>query len=149
MEPRHIAVVPSARRFGWGCSSMGRRIFCSSTVTPIAQELVHGIPRSREAYLALAIRRVAGRPRGSVPLDLPPPADLEGLPDPKQRLREVLLSAGGPRGARRRKRFIAGFAGFRRQLAENLPLGGPLAQVPAWVRLRNDVVAVVSTWQGG
>ena len=108
--------------------------------------------RMMEAWLLVdepAIRRVAGRPRGSVPLDLPPPADLEGLADPKQRLREVLLSAGGPRGARRRKRFIAGFAGFRRQLAENLPLGGPLAQVPAWVRFRDDVALVVRAWQNG
>ena len=106
--------------------------------------------RMMEAWLLVdepAIRRVAGRPRATVPLDLPPPADLEGLADPKQRLREVLLSAGGPRGVRRRKRFIAGFAGFRRQLTESLPLGGPLDQVPAWARFRDDVATVVRAWQ--
>ena len=108
--------------------------------------------RMMEAWLLVdepAIRRVAGHPRGSEPLDLPSPADLEGLADPKQRLREVLLSAGGPRGVRRRKRFVAGFGGLRRQLMENLPLGGPLEQVPAWVRFRNDVFGVVRTRLGG
>ena len=29
------------------------------------------------------------------------------------------------------------------------PLGGPLDQVPAWVRFRNDVAAVLRTWQDG
>ena len=108
--------------------------------------------RMMEAWLLAdetAIRRVAGRPRGNVPLHLPPLGGLEGLSDPKLRLREALLTAGEPRGPRRRKRFSAGFGGFRRQLAENLPLGGPLDQVPAWVRLRNDVAAVLRTWQDG
>ena len=108
--------------------------------------------RMMEAWLLVdepAIRRVAGRPRATVPLDLPSPADLEGLADPKQRLRQVLLSAGEPRGVRRRKRFIAGFASFRRQLTENLPLGGPLDQVPAWVRFRDDVAKVLRAWQKG
>lgn len=106
--------------------------------------------RMMEAWLLadeMAIRRVAGRPRGTAPLRLPPPGGLEGLADPKQRLREALLNAGEPRGPRRRKRFSAGFGGFRRQLAENLPLGGPLEEVPAWVRFRNDVAAVLRTGQ--
>ena len=103
-----------------------------------------------EAWLMVdqsAIRRVAGRPRSTAPLELPPVAALEDVADPKQALREVLLGAGDPRGTRRRKKFKAGIPGFRRQLIENLPIGGPLEQLPAWVRFRDDVAAVVSTWE--
>lgn len=90
-----------------------------------------------------AIRRVAGRPRGTEPLDLPAPGKLEEVADPKQMLKDALLQAGAPRGARRRKRFAADFGGFRKQLVENLPVGGPLEQVAAWVRFRKEVAAVV------
>ena len=103
--------------------------------------------RMMEAWLLAdeaAIRSVAGRPRGTEPLDLPPPGDLEDVSDPKQMLKDVLLKAGAPRGARRRKKFAADFGGFRRQLVENLPVGGPLEQVAAWVRFREHVAAAAT-----
>ena len=82
----------------------------------------------------VAIRMVARRPRGTEPLDLPPPHELERVSDPKRLLRDVLIRAGVPRGDRRRKKFVSHFGKFRRQLAENLPVGGPLEHVAAWVK---------------
>ena len=106
--------------------------------------------RMLEAWLLgdeAAIRRVAGRPRGTAPLQVPRAAALEGIADPKTALREALIRAGGPSGVRRRKKFNAAIPGFRRQLVENLPIGGALEQLPAWVRFRDSVASVVSTWQ--
>ena len=108
--------------------------------------------RMMEAWLLAdeaGIRRVAGRPRGTEPLDLPAPGDLEGISDPKQTLREVLMKAGAPRGIRRRKRFQADFGVFRKQLAENLRPGGSLEQVAAWTRFRDDVAAAVGAIPDG
>ena len=102
--------------------------------------------RMMEAWLLAdeaAIRRVAGRPRGTEALDLPKPDQLENLSNPKQALREALLKAGAPQGVRRRKRFKAEFSNFRKQLAENLPAGGPLEQISAWMRFRDDVAAAM------
>ena len=104
--------------------------------------------RMMEAWLLAdegAIRRVAGRPRGAEPLDLPAPDELESVPDPKKTLREVLMKAGAPRGVRRRKRFKADYDNLRKQLAENLPPGGLLEQVPAWTRFRGDVASAIGT----
>ena len=104
--------------------------------------------RMMEAWLLAdeaAIRRVAGRPRGTEPLDLPAPDELESVPDPKWTLRHVLMKAGAPRGARRRKRLNAEFGNLRKQLAENLPPGGLLEQVPAWARFRDDVASAMGT----
>ncbi|MDD9984683.1 MAG: hypothetical protein OXQ31_00275 [Spirochaetaceae bacterium] len=102
--------------------------------------------RMMEAWLLAdeaAIRRVAGRPRGTEALDLPKPDQLENLSNPKQTLREVLLKAGAPRGVRRTKRFKADFGSFLKQLAENLPVGRPLEQISAWMRFRDDVAAAM------
>ena len=106
--------------------------------------------RMMEAWLMAdesAIKRVAGRPSSTAPLELPPLAGLEGVADPKEALREVLLRAGNPRGIRRQKKFKAGILGLRRQLIENLPIGGPLERLPAWVRFRDDAAAAVKAWQ--
>lgn len=102
--------------------------------------------RMMEAWLLAdeaAIRRVAGRPRGTEPLDLPTPDGLEDISDPKQALREVLMQAGAPKGVRRRKRFKADFGSFRKRLAENLPPGGSLERVAAWARFRDDVASAM------
>ena len=108
--------------------------------------------RMMEAWLLAdeaAIRRVAGRPRGTEPLDLPVPDELENIPDPKETLREVLMKAGAPRGVRRRKRLKADFGNLRKQLAENLPPGGSLEQVAAWARFRDDVDSAMGTTTDG
>ena len=102
--------------------------------------------RMTEAWLLAdeaAIRRVAGRPRGMEPLNLPATGKLEEVADPKRMLKDALLLAAGAIRGRRRKRFAADFGGLRRQLLETLPVGGPLEQVAAWVRFRKDVADAV------
>ena len=103
--------------------------------------------RMMEAWLMAdesAIKRVAGRPsrrryersQGAQPR-------CRHLLD----WRVLLLRAGNPRGIRRQKKFKAGILGLRRQLIENLPIGGPLERLPAWVRFRDDAAAAVKAWQ--
>ena len=97
--------------------------------------------RAMEAWLLVdedAIRRVAGRPVSTESLLLPPPHRVESIGDPKEALKRALYRAAAPQGARRRKKFAAEFGGLRRLLAENLPTGGSLDQVPAWVTFRID-----------
>ena len=99
-----------------------------------------------EAWLILnesAIRWVAGRPRGTEPLGLPHPSEVEGEPDPKNRLGKALIAASGTSG-RRRRRFERDLPQFRRQLLENLPIGELLEQVPSWVRFREQLATALS-----
>ncbi len=103
--------------------------------------------RMTESWLLLdesAIREVVGRPRGIELLGLPVPRNIERLPDPKERLRQVLFDACSPRGRRRRKQFNATWGAYRNRLLENLPIGGPLEQLPSWTRFRDDTVAALN-----
>ncbi len=102
--------------------------------------------RMTEAWLLLdefSLRSIVGRPRGTEPLGLPVPRDAERLPNPKERLHQALLAACVPRGRRRRKRFESQWEHYRNRLLDNLPIGGPLEQVPSWVRFRDDTVAAL------
>ena len=102
--------------------------------------------RMTEAWILLdeeAIRRVAGNPRGRQPLNLPKPARVEDDPNPKKTLENALVTAGGHQGHRRRK-FRKKFAAHRRILLEQLPVGGALSEVSAWVRLKQEVAEFVS-----
>ena len=97
--------------------------------------------RMTETWLLVdesAIRYVAGRPRSDTPIDLPPLRLVEHEADPKTRLAEALVAASGTTG-RKRKRFIEAIPSLRHQLLQDLPIGGPLEQVPSWVRFRNDL----------
>lgn len=61
--------------------------------------------RMTEAWLlidASAIRLAADRPRGSEPVELPKPSELERLADPKRLLHDLLVQATGRRGRRAR-----------------------------------------------
>lgn len=101
--------------------------------------------RSTEAWLLLneaAIRRVAGNPRGSQPLQLPKPSQVENVSDPKEALRRALADASGKQG-RRLRTVRKSFGQHRRILLEQLPVGGALEQVPAWRRLERRVSAFV------
>ncbi len=89
------------------------------------------------------IRRVAGNPSGANPLELPQVRQLEGVADPKAALQDALLKAASPRGTRRRKDFVSRFNRHRRQLLENLPVGGLLEQLPSWLRFRDDTFAAL------
>ncbi len=62
--------------------------------------------RMSEAWLLVderAIRRAAGNPNGTEPLEIPPIDRLESLPDPKSTLYDALRVASGLTGARRKK----------------------------------------------
>ena len=121
----------------------------SSPVSEVgyAEPSVGIVPRRMtEAWLLLdepAIRRIVGRPRGTEPLGLPLPRDAERLPNPKDRLREALLSAYSPQGRRRRKRFGSDWENYRNQLLENLPVGSPLEQLESWRRFRDDTISAL------
>ena len=101
--------------------------------------------RMTESWLLVdpsAIRYVAGRPLSNTPLDLPLLGRVELEPDPKARLVEALVTASGTNG-RRRKRFIENIPTLRHQLLQDLPVGGPLEQVPSWVRFRADLLVAL------
>lgn len=101
--------------------------------------------RMTEAWLLVdedAIRRTAGRPNGTMPLDLPSPGTVEQVPNPKQLLREALEVASGATG-RRLARFRRDFGAHRRRLLEGLDHHGPVSHLSAWQQLETSVVAVL------
>ena len=122
-------------------------------ITIAVQSLNHDGPyvriipvRMTEAWLLLnesEIRRVAGNPGSRYDLGLPVVQRIENIPDPKRLLKEVLLEAGSPKGIRRKKNFKNNFGEHRRQLIENLPVGGPLESLDSWVRFRDDTIAAL------
>lgn len=113
----------------------------------VSAEWVAVVPiQETEAWLLLdeaAIRQVVGRPRGRVDLKLPKPSAVEGLPDPKEKLRQCLLIASEAKG-RRAERVKRDFPRYRRLLLQRLRVGGPLMRLSAWTRLRSDLQAAVS-----
>ncbi|WP_129627014.1 DUF4276 family protein [Candidatus Oscillochloris fontis] len=92
-----------------------------------------------------AIRRVAGRPNGHDPLNLPPLQRIEQTSHPKERLEAALLAAAQPLAGKRLTSFRRNIDRRRQQLLEELPLGGALEQLEAWRRLRDDTVAAITT----
>lgn len=103
--------------------------------------------RMTEAWLLIdesEIRRVAGRPAGTNNLGLPPVSAIESLADPKALLAQVLLDAGQPSGRRRRKQFERDFGSNRALLLERLDLAGPINELAAWRRLKEDVAEVLA-----
>jgi hypothetical protein len=93
-----------------------------------------------EAWLLFdgdAIRSAAGNPLGSVCLELPPLRRIEGLPDPKAQLHDLLLAAAEVTG-RRRKRFRRDLAVTVHRVAELVGDFAPLRQLPAFARFERD-----------
>jgi len=108
-------------------------------LTTIAVALVP--VQETEAWLLvdeIAIRTVAGNPNGRVPLGLPTPRRVENVASPKEVLEKTLLIASGLTG-RRAAKFRNRINAKRRQLLEQLPVGGPLEEVPSWMRFRRDL----------
>lgn len=102
--------------------------------------------RMTEAWLLLdeeTLRKVAGRPRSTVHLNLPPPSQLEACPDPKSVLREVLDLASGLAG-RRLRRFRERFGENRRIVLDHLDIDGPVRQLPSWQALEGSIDAIVT-----
>ena len=97
--------------------------------------------RMTETWLLLdeaAIRAVVGRPNGNDLVILPPSNNLESVANPKDVLDDALLSASGASG-RRLSKIKRDLPKFHRRLLEDLPVGGPLEQIPSWVRFRDDL----------
>lgn len=97
--------------------------------------------QATEAWLLLdeaAIRRVAQNPNGKAPVDLPSPQTVEQVARPKQKLEQILVTASELRG-RRREKFQKAFSHHRRILMEALDVTGPVASVPSFRRLIEDL----------
>lgn len=104
--------------------------------------------RMTEAWLLhdeLAIRRAAGNPKGKVRLDLPSKIKhVERLADPKQALKQALLTASEATG-RARKQKQRDFGRMRARVAELIADYAPLRQLSAFARFEQQLrVAVAS-----
>jgi len=101
--------------------------------------------RMTEAWLLIeeaAIRHAADNPNGDVSLTLPMLRDLENLPDPKQRLNELLRVACDLRG-RRLDQFKRDEAARRVRVAEFVQDFSPLLRLPAFQRLQEETQALL------
>lgn len=111
----------------------------------IPPPLVCVIPvRMQEAWLLVsetAIRRAAGNPNGSEPLDLPELSQLESEPDPKAILHAALKKASGLRGVRQ-KRFPVHARAHR--VAAHIENLSSLRELSAFQRLEEDLSEVLA-----
>jgi hypothetical protein len=101
--------------------------------------------RMQEAWLLFdeqALRRAAANPNGRQSLDLPRIHEMEGLPDPKQMLNELLREASGLHGRRRSRLAVAELASRLAFLIDDF---SPLRALPAFSALEEEVVEVVHT----
>lgn len=148
-----LALEPSANLFLVHRDADGRdpsprfaEISAAVAAMPLVVSAVALVPvQETEAWLLVdevAIRTVAGNPNGRAPLALPAPRRVEDVANPKEVLERALLIASGFTG-RRAARFRNRIGAKRRQLLEQLPVGGPLEHVPAWVRFRQDLADVL------
>jgi len=95
--------------------------------------------RMTEAWLLLdctAIRRSAGNPAGNMDLELPPLGTVEDIPNPKALLYNLLLTASGLHG-RRRKQFRPQEAA--RRIPDFIGDFSPLRELPAFRQLEGDL----------
>jgi len=95
--------------------------------------------RMTEAWLLIsekAIREASGNPDGRVNLRLPTMRDIEGIPDPKQLLQELLVEAAEVTG-RRRKKFH--FPERRASIPDFIDDWSELLQLPSALMLYEDI----------
>jgi hypothetical protein len=115
---------------------------------PTRQGVVAIVPvRMTEAWLLIdetAIRCAASNPRGRMPIRLPPLGSLEGIPDPKATLRELLIQASGQTG-RRLQRFDRGAAVQR--VADFIGSFEPLNRLPAFVAFQAELEDAIRPFQ--
>ncbi len=97
--------------------------------------------RMTEAWLLtdeVAIRRAADNPHGSVALSLPALHTVESIPDPKQKLFELLRTASEKSG-RRLDQFKRDEAARRLRVAELTVDISPLQHLTAFQRLQSEI----------
>jgi len=95
--------------------------------------------RMQEAWLLVdeaAIRAGSGNPNGRAKIDLPAPRDIEGIPDPKALLVDLLKDASGVQG-RRRKKFPVNAA--MQRVVNYLDSVAPLGQLSAFRTFKTDL----------
>lgn len=100
--------------------------------------------RMQEAWLLVdetAIRRAAGNPNGTAPLELPGSSRLEDLPDPKTVLHDTLRSASGLRGVRRRRLNVRASV---HRVADFIDDLSELRRLRAFTRLEEDLQQAVT-----
>ena len=100
--------------------------------------------RMQEAWLLIdeaALRRAAGNPNGTQPLDMPDVKKLERLADPKQLICELLRQASGLQG-RRLKRF--NWRSSAHRVTEIISDFSPLYGLAAFQRLAAEVKRVAT-----
>jgi len=93
----------------------------------------------QEAWLLFdepAIRTAAGNPNGRDHLDLPRLQHLEGLPDPKEVLYELLRTASGLSGRRRKKLPVSQLA---QRVSDFIDDFAPLRTLPAFTALEVEI----------
>lgn len=101
--------------------------------------------RMQEAWLLFdeaAIRRAAGNPNGRHPLPLPRMHQVEGLPDPKENLYELLREASGLNSHRRKQLRVSQLA---QRVAELITDFSPLRALPAFTALEADLQRILQT----
>ena len=106
--------------------------------------------RMTEAWLLIdedQIRHVAGRPRSTVDLDLPPISKVEAESDPKKLLRDALNIASGLQG-RKLIRFQHQFNNNRRTLLQRLDVEGPVRNLQSWKALESSLDRIVALLGG-
>ena len=100
--------------------------------------------RMQEAWLLIdgpALRRAVGNPQGRQPLELPDLRGLEGLPNPKETLYELLGTASGLSG-RRKRRFKRDVNRHVHRVAEEIDDFGPLRALRAFRQVESDVISL-------
>lgn len=106
-----------------------------AAIQGVAPHCVAVVPvRMTEAWLLhdeTAIRRASGNPNGTVPLNLPSPAAVEKVPNPKDTLEKALLTASGLSG-RRLDKLKTAFGDMRQRTAELISDFEPLRAAPAF-----------------
>lgn len=106
--------------------------------------------RMQEAWLLFdepAIRTAAGNANGRNRLDLPRLQHVEGLPDPKEVLYELLRTASGLSGRRRKRLPVSQLA---QRVSDFIDDFAPLRTLPAFTALEDEIRETVKlhNWAG-
>ena len=102
--------------------------------------------RMTEAWLLFneaAIRRAAGNPNGRMPLSLPPSKRIEQLNDPKETLKELLVTASGFSSGRRLDKFKAGLSEAPYRVSDLIDDYNPLRHLSAFQAMESDLTALL------
>ncbi|MFA7233248.1 MAG: hypothetical protein WC076_03965 [Terrimicrobiaceae bacterium] len=98
--------------------------------------------RMTESWLLIseaAIRGASGNPGGRIALQVPAIRNLEGIPDPKEVLKNLLIAASELKG-RRRKKFH--FPEHRARVPDFIEDWSVILQIPSAARVYDDIASL-------